>query len=460
MMRPQSFLIFILPLVLFCGCAQALHNVPVSLNQKVQPADLKTLPEKQENCDTYNDTDFAGSEDDMQLIINEALYYCETSQGLREKGSIKSALEKLDNAYSLILVIDTNKVPELIQQKEDIRFMISKRILEIYASRNVTVNGSHNAIPVEINRHVQAEIDLLTKYGKKAFFIKAYKRSGKYRPQIVEALKEAGLPTELSWLPLIESGFEVTALSSARALGLWQFIPSTGYKFGLKRDQHIDERLDPVKSTKSAIAYLKELHRIFGDWATVLAAYNCGEENVLRIIREQNVNYLDNFWDLYKKLPRETARYVPRFIATLYILNNPEKYGLDSVTIDQQVEYETVQVSRQVHLENIAKKIGITKKTIKELNPELRYNILPSGNYSLNIPPGKEDILLSRLDTIPISHLPTGRPLVYHKVKHGDTLSSIARRYRTSVTKIARLNNIRKRSFILVGKVLKIPQRV
>jgi hypothetical protein len=135
MMRTQSFLIFILPLVLFCGCAQALHNVPVSLNQKVQPADLKTLSEKQENCDTYNDTAFTSSEDDMQLIINEALYYCETSQGLREKGSIKSALEKLDHAYSLILVIDTNKVPELIQQKEDIRFMISKRVLNMLLSK-------------------------------------------------------------------------------------------------------------------------------------------------------------------------------------------------------------------------------------------------------------------------------------------------------------------------------------
>ncbi len=458
-MRTQSFLIFIVPLVLFCGCAQALHNVPVSINLKNQTADLNTLPEEQENCDIYNDTALAGSEYDMQLIINESLYYCETSQDLWEKGDIKSAVDALDQAYSMILVIDTNKTPELIQQKEDIRFMISKRILEIYASRNVTVEGNHNAIPVEINRHVQAEIDLLTKYGKKAFFIKAYKRSGKYRPQIVAALKEAGLPTELSWLPLIESGFEVTALSHARALGLWQFIPSTGYKFGLKRDHHIDERLDPVKSTKSAIAYFKELHRIFGDWATVLAAYNCGEENVLRVIREQNVNYLDNFWDLYKKLPRETARYVPRFIATLYILNNPEKYGLDSVTIDQEVEYETVQVSRQVHLKNIAKKIGITEKAIKKLNPELRYNILPSGNYSLKIPYGKEDLLLSKLDKIPIAHLPIGRPVVYHKVKHGDTLSGLARHYRTSVTKIARINNIRKRGFIVIGKVLKIPQR-
>ena len=138
-------------------------------------------------------------------------------------------------------------------------------------------------------------------------------------------------PKSCRGFPLIESGYKVKALSKARALGLWQFIPSTGYKFGLKRDQYIDERIDPIKSTDAAIAYLKELHNIFGDWATVLAAYNCGENRVLRVIRSQNINYLDNFWDLYERLPRETARYVPRFLATLHIMNDLAQYGLDNV---------------------------------------------------------------------------------------------------------------------------------
>ena len=114
-------------------------------------------------------------------------------------------------------------------------------------------------------------------------------------------------------------------LSPARALGLWQFIPSTGYKFGLKRDNYIDERMNPEKSTQAAIAYLKALHQIFGDWTTVLAAYNWGERRVLKAIRSQNINYLDNFWDLYERIPRETARYVPRFLATLYILKHQPK---------------------------------------------------------------------------------------------------------------------------------------
>ena len=237
-------------------------------------------------------------------------------------------------AYALILGISDQENPDIQQQKEDLRFLISKRILEIYASRNIVVNGNHDAIPLDINSHVQREIDSFTKGHEKKFFLAAYRRSGRYRPMIIAKLRQAGLPEELSWLPLIESGYKVNALSKARALGMWQFIPSTGYKFGLKRNKYIDERLDPVKSTDAAIAYMKEMHQMFGDWATVLAGYNCGEGRVSRVIRTQNINYLDNFWDLYQRLPRETARYVPRFLATLHIVKDPAKYGMDAVALE------------------------------------------------------------------------------------------------------------------------------
>jgi len=266
------------------------------------------------------------------------------------------------------------------------------------------------------------------------------------------------MPVELSWLPLIESGFKVNALSRARALGLWQFIPSTGYKFGLKRDKYIDERIDPVKSTQAAIAYLKELHQIFGDWSTVLAAYNCGEGQVLRIIRSQNINYLDNFWDLYERLPRETARYVPRFMASLFIINNPEKYGLNAITVDEPLEYENVTVSKQIHLNNIAQKIGVDEETLRELNPELRYSILPQDEYPLRVPPGKSEVLLANLDKIPVSYPPQSA-YVYHRIRPGESLSTIARQYRSSVRKIMHANNLNRSSYIVAGKKLKIPRR-
>ncbi|MBW2582433.1 MAG: LysM peptidoglycan-binding domain-containing protein [Deltaproteobacteria bacterium] len=394
----------------------------------------------------------------IQTDLDEALELCEVSQVYWQEGELENAVEALDRAYALILNVNTSNRPKLIQQKEDLRFMISKRILEIYASRNIVVNGNHNAIPIVINRHVQAEIDLFTKGRERRFFIESYRRSGRYRDQIVNALKAAGLPEELSWIPLIESGFKVNALSRARALGLWQFIPSTGYKFGLQRNKFIDQRMDPEKSTRAAIEYLKELHRIFGDWSTVLAAYNCGEGRVLKVIRSQNVNYLDNFWDLYERLPRETARYVPRFLATLHILNNPESYGLDMVSVDLPMQYETVAVDKQVHLRNVAKSIGVDEKILRGLNPELRYRILPGDNYRLRIPPGSSDLLMAEIDQIPVSH-PPQRAYVYHRVRHGETLSVIARKYRTSVRSIMRANNLRRSNYIVAGKRLKIPQR-
>ena len=395
----------------------------------------------------------------IQAILDEALDFTQAAQDFWQKGELENAFEALDQAYSLILKVDDNGLkPELFQQKEDLRFLISKRILEIYASRNIVVNGMHNAIPLEINRYVQREINLFTTGNEKTFFIESYKRSGRYRQQIVAALKEAGLPTELSWLPLIESGFKVKAFSRARALGLWQFIPSTGYKFGLKRNIYIDERIDPEKSTAAAIAYLKELHQIFGDWTTVLAAYNCGEGRVLRVIKDQNVNYLDNFWDLFERLPYETARYVPRFLATLYILKNAERYNLDDIPLHQPEVYETVSISKQVHLKDVAAAIGTSQKILKELNPELRYQIPPQGTYALKVPQGKGDLLLAKIDEIPTSSRP--KPAyVRHRVRPGETLSGIAMRYRTSVTSIARANNIHRRHFIVAGQTLKIPQR-
>jgi membrane-bound lytic murein transglycosylase D len=269
-------------------------------------------------------------------------------------------------------------------------------------------------------------------------------------------LKQAGLPEELSWLPLIESGYKVNALSSARALGLWQFIPSTGYKFGLKRDLFVDERLDPIKSTEAAIAYLKELHQMFGDWTTVLAAYNCGEGRVLRIIRDQNVNYLDNFWDLYERLPRETARYVPRFLATLHVLSNPEKYGLDKVDLESPWKYETVSITKQAHLKDIAKELCIDADALKQINPELRYNILPPYTYLLKAPPGKTEELLAKIDAIPVSSTKQPVSAAYHRVTRGETLFVISKRYRVSAQSLMQANNMRKPTLV-AGKMLKIP---
>jgi membrane-bound lytic murein transglycosylase D len=390
-----------------------------------------------------------------QIKIDHALELCTVAQEMWEAGRIEDALLFLDDAYAAILEIDAELSPEISQQKEDVRFMISRRILEIYASRQMVVAGSHDEIPITINEHVQYEIDRLTG-PERRFFINSLERSSRFRPYIVEQLKAAGLPEELSWLPLIESGYQLRALSTARALGLWQFIPSTGNKFGLTRNEFIDERMDPEKSTLAAIAYLKELHNLFGDWTTVLAAYNCGEGRVLRTIRNQRINYLDNFWDLYPNLPKETARYVPRFLATLHIIQNLDKYGITVENPQHPIPYETVEVRKQVRLTDIAKTINVDTDELRALNPELRYDRLPPDTYQLKLPENKAGIFLASLDKIQPTY--SAPQLVsHHKIQRGETLSSIATRYRTSVDAIARANNISRNHRIMAGNVLKIP---
>jgi len=411
------------------------------------------------NDEILSDEGFIDSKKFAQQMMEQALMLCQISQEYWQSGKLDRAIELLDQAYLLILGINTDESEYLIQQKEDLRFTISKRIIEIYASRKIVVNGSQNEIPVNINKQVQFEIDLYTRGNLRNHFIVSYKRSGKYRQMIVDLLKEEDLPQELSWLPLIESGFRVKALSKSRALGLWQFIPSTGYKFGLGRNRYIDERLDPEKSTQAAIDYLKELHSHFGDWSTVLAAYNCGETRVWRLVQNQKINYLDNFWDLYAHLPQETTRYVPKFLATLHIVTNLEKYGLDNITIDSPLKFESLTVTKKIHLKNVAKITGIDKKILEELNPELRQNIVPGGKYRLKIPEGSKLTLLSNIDQI-LCLNPERVNFINHRVQSGDTLFLIARRYRSSVANIMLANNLHRANYIVTGKTLKIPQLI
>ncbi|MGM0452458.1 MAG: LysM peptidoglycan-binding domain-containing protein [Thermodesulfobacteriota bacterium] len=393
----------------------------------------------------------------LQSRFDKSLEFYQAAQDYWQQGEMENAIDSLDKAYAIIVNTPTGDDSQFIQQKDDLRFMISKRILEIYASRYTTVKGNHDAIPLVMNQHVEKELKLFTEGRSRQFFMRAYKRSGRFRPYIIEELKKAGLPEELSWLPLIESGYKVKALSSARALGMWQFIASTGYKFGLKRDRYIDERLDPYKSTQAAIEYLKELHEIFGDWKTVLAAYNCGEGRVLREIRKKNINYLDDFWDLFQQLPYETARYVPKFIATLHIVNNLEKYDMGDLEVDDPIEYETVEIDKQAAIRDIAKALDMEKEQLLKLNPELRYKVLPDDTYALNVPPEKKEVLLAKIDEIE-EYYQSPHNIAQHRVRPGETLSTIAERYNTTVKKITWYNNIYRNDYIVAGQVLKIPK--
>jgi membrane-bound lytic murein transglycosylase D len=196
--------------------------------------------------------------------------------------------------------------------------------------------------------------------------------------------------------------------------------------------------------------------QLFGDWTTVLAAYNCGEGRVLKKIRNQRINYLDNFWDLYQQLPRETARYVPRFLATLHILKDPVKYGFTFEEPDTPISYETVTIEKPVQLKAVAKTISVPLKELTDLNPELRHKATPATQYLLKIPAERKEEFLAHVHEIP-KWAPPKSAYVYHRVRKGETLSTISLRYRTSVSKIVRANNIRRKHFIRAGQKLKIP---
>ncbi|HOG15963.1 MAG TPA: LysM peptidoglycan-binding domain-containing protein [Syntrophales bacterium] len=407
-----------------------------------------------------SDTNGQRERDEAESIMEEALELLDQSQIFWSKGDIENALDLLDRAYAIIL--DTDGDPNIARQKDDLRLLIAKKILAIYTSMQTVTTGKRGEIPIVMNADVEKEIRSFQGI-EREFFVNAYQRSFIYRPIIVRELKKAGLPEELSWLPLVESGYKVLALSRARALGLWQFIPSTGYKYGLNRDDWVDERMDVEKSTRAAIGYLKDLHEMFGDWMTVLAAYNCGEGRVLRVISRQHLNYLDRFWDLYSQLPNETARYVPRFLATLHIIKDPKKYGMDldeNPPRQQTYAYETVATEKTMRLADIAQGLDLSEDTLAFLNSELRHRMTPDRVYQFKIPPGSGERLVQVMNDIPRWEKPRfasgkGRTVtIRHKVRPGETAESIARRYRISVKSLLARNRI------LAGKGLVAGQRL
>lgn len=403
--------------------------------------------------------------DDPGSFLHEAMDAYAAAGVSWDRGAAEEAIAALDLAYERMTRIDVEPSTDgevvLSREKENLRRLISRRIVEIYAARQTSLGDTQASIPRDMNPDVEREIASF-QGREREFFLEAYRRSGIYRPMIVAQLQEAGLPEQLSWLPLVESGFKDRALSSARALGLWQFIASTGYRYGLDRSNWVDERMDPEKSTKAALAYLTALHDLFGDWLTALAAYNCGEHNVLRQINNAKVSYLDQFWDLYSRLPGETRRYVPRFLATLAILENPARYGFELPEVYPPVPYETAELARATQLEALDRALQLGTGTLARLNPELRRNATPKEPYLLKVPLGTVPALQASLETLPKWDPPAVSAAQSeggsHRVRSGDTLSGIASRYHTSVSAIMAANNLRSDRLSL-GQRLRIPGR-
>lgn len=280
-------------------------------------------------------------------------------------------------------------------------------------------------------------------------FDRALYRMQLHRPTVEPILDEMDLPQELICIAFIESGFAMKAVSSARAVGPWQFISGTGRRYGLRSNWWYEERSDIIASTYAAGNYLKDLYSIWGDWFLAFAAYNCGEYRVARQVARQKTK---NFWEL--DLPLQTERYVPKFLAALYIMREPEKYGFTIPQVEP-IRYDLITLEYAIELDVLARCAGTTAEVIRDLNPQLRRGATPPNMVvHLRVPAGTGDLCTANIAALPPEERVSWRE---HTVRKGDTLSGIASGYGTSVDALCDANNLRRRSLLQIGQRLVIP---
>lgn len=292
-----------------------------------------------------------------------------------------------------------------------------------------------------------------------------------YNPIFEEALESYQLPLELKYLPIIESALNPTATSRAGAVGLWQFMIGTGKQYGLEVTSLIDERRDPIKASYAAAHYLRDLYNIFGDWTLVIASYNCGPNNVNKAIKRAGGT--KDYWSIYPYLPNETRGYVPAFIAANYIMNYYCDHNICPVNTTLPMGTDTIQVSRNVRMERISALCNIEEEELRRLNPQYRTNLIP-GNVrpcTLRMPTATinafieagDSIYVPQSEVLNIKEVPaaakTGKSSKRSgstiTVRRGDTLGAIAKRNRTTVSRLKKLNGLRSNN-IRAGQRLKV----
>lgn len=307
-------------------------------------------------------------------------------------------------------------------------------------------------VPIILNASVEAHIDYFNTKIRDKFEL-WLSRSGRYLPLMREIFRQNSLPEDLVFVALIESGFNPYAYSRARAVGPWQFMKGTGRKYGLRIDEWIDERRDPVKSTHAAAAYLKDLYAMFQSWPLALASYNAGEGRVGRAMARSKS---EDFWDLRstRYLRPETRNYVPKFMAATIIAKNPEKYGFN-LNYHEPLRFDEVSIDRPTDLRLIAKAAGVSYEAVKELNPELKQSVTPLryDDYRLKLPFGTQATFEENFAKIPEWEKTVW---VKHVVRRGETLGSIARKFGTTVATLREINRL-KQSTVRVGSTLLVP---
>lgn len=313
--------------------------------------------------------------------------------------------------------------------------------------------GASFDFPMVMNRQVEYYVDYFRNNLHRRFTT-WLGRANRYLPMIQEKLRNAGLPEDLAYLPLIESGFNLNAYSSASAVGPWQFMRGTAKRYGLTINDYVDERRDPIKSTQAAVAYLRDLYEEFGSWHLAVAAYNAGEGRIRRATQQSET---DDFWEIAqtRHLSSETQQYVPKLIAAIMIAKEPEKYGFDGIHCNDKFCYESVYVPRRTALAAVALASNIDLEVLEDLNSELRLGMTPPhpAVYAIKVPPGTKEAVIKNLSRVRAVSVTKYKD---HVVRRGETLPRLCRQFGIKKNTLLKANHLRKAK-IRVGQRLRIP---
>jgi len=320
------------------------------------------------------------------------------------------------------------------------------------AKATAEIKATRSDLPLMMTDQVAGYINYFSTRGR-GTLEHGLERGGRYREMIERVLKEEGVPQDLIYLAQAESGFHPYAVSRVGARGIWQFMASRARGYDLHRDFFMDERQDPEKSTRAAARHLKDLYNQFGDWYLAMAAYNSGPGTVQSAVKRTG---FADFWELYRRnvLPKETRNYVPIIIAETIMAKNPAQYGLDSITPDPPMAYDTVKINYAVDLRLVAECVDATPEQLEDLNPSLLRRVTPKTHFDLHLPVGTADKYQSAIASIPPDMRVWWR---YHQVSQGETLMSLGRSFHTTARAIAEANSLELNDTLEAGAKVVIP---